>query len=265
MPQRAGFQFGLLCCLAVLSGCQSGSLPGAQGARVSVAAASDLKFAFDEVVLAFRQQHPRVEVETTYGSSGAFFAQLSQRAPFDLYLSADIEYPRKLSAAGMTAPDSEFRYALGQIVVWVRRESSLAVEERGLEALLDPTVRRIAIANPQHAPYGRAAKAALEKAGLYEKVASRLVLGENIAQTAQFVESGAADVGVIALSLAMAPAMKDQGRYYVVPRDAYPPLEQGGVILGWAADREAAAALRAFLIGPDGRAILARYGFVLPE
>src|SRR5207253_2239343 len=134
----------------------------------------------------------------------------------------------------------------------------------GIQALLDPAVRKIAIANPIHAPYGRAAEAAMKKLGVFEKVQDRLVYGENISQTAQFVESGAADIGMISHSLAVAPALRDKGRYWEVPMHAYPPLEQGGVILSWVEDRAAAEALRGFVLGEEGKLILSRYGFRPP-
>jgi molybdate transport system substrate-binding protein len=205
-----------------------------------------------------------VSLEIVYGSSGNFFAQLSNRAPFDMYFSADMEYPRKLIEAGHADKRTEFLYAIGQIVVWAGASSPLDVETRGIEALLDERARKIAIANPEHAPYGRAAEAALRSLGVYEQVKDRLVLGENIAQTAQFVESGAADVGIIALSLAMAPAMQGKGRYWLVPLDAYPKMEQGGIILNWAKEREAAEDVCAFVTSAAGRTTLARYGFILP-
>jgi molybdate transport system substrate-binding protein len=238
--------------------------PAAGKHEVRVAAAADLKFALEEVVRAFREQHPDIDPKVTYGASGSFFAQLSNRAPFDLYLSADVEYPRKLVEQGLADKESAFLYAVGHLVVWVPRASPVDVEQRGVQALRDPAVRKVAIANPRTAPYGRGAEAALKSLGVYEDVKGKLVLSENIAQAAQFVQSGSADAGVIALSLALAPPMRDQGRYWEVPLDAYPRLEQGGVILSWAQDRQAAADLRTFLLGGDGRAILKRYGFVLP-
>jgi len=235
-----------------------------QVSTVSVAAASDLKFALDELLIEFEKLHPQIDVRPTYGSSGNFYAQLTNQAPFDIFFSADIAYPRRLIEQGHATRESEFLYGIGQIVVWARTESPLDVKALGMQALVAPGVRKVAIANPQHAPYGRAAEAALKHLGLYEQVQNRLVLGENIAQTAQFVESGAAEVGVIALSLALAPALKDQGQHWVVPAEAYPKLEQGGVILHWARDREATESLRAFVIGEQGRTILGRYGFQLP-
>lgn len=233
--------------------------------QVSVAAAADLKFAFDELIGQFEQESPEIRVQVTYGSSGNFFAQLTNRAPFDIYFSADMTYPRQLVKNGMADKESEFLYAIGQIVVWLRNESPLDVEKLGIESLRDPTIRKIAIANPQHAPYGRAAEAALQHFDLTDAVQDKLVFGENVAQTAQFVESGAADVGIIALSLAKAPALRDKGRYWLVPLDAYPKMEQGSVILNWAKDRQATERFRSFVAGPKGREILARYGFILPE
>jgi molybdate transport system substrate-binding protein len=235
------------------------------GERVlSVAAASDLKFALDDLLAVFRRQHPDIQVRVTYGSSGNFFAQLNNRAPFDLFLSADMDYPRRLVAAGLAAEQDAFVYAVGHLVLWVPRSSSLEVEKLGLQTLRDASVRKIAIANPRHAPYGRAAEAALKTARLDDDVRDRLVLGENVAQTAQFVQTGAADVGIIALSLALAPALTEEGRYWEIPSDTFPRLEQGGVILSWAQDPEAAARLRAFIMNAEGKAVLRRYGFFLP-
>ncbi len=233
-------------------------------ARVRVAAAADLRYALDEVVGVFRSANPEVAVEVSYGSSGSFYAQIANGAPFDVYFSADAEYPRQLEVAGLAEPGTTRPYAVGQIVTWVPASSALDVEARGLRVLTDPSVRTVAIANPEHAPYGRAAAAAMRSAGIYEAVEPKLVLGENVSQAAQFVESGNADIGVIALSLALAPTLRDKGRFSIVPIDSYPRLEQGAVILGAATDPEAAAALLDFVLGPDGRAVLDRYGFLLP-
>ena len=168
-----------------------------QARRVNVAAASDLKFALDELVEAFGRTAPGIAVTVTYGSSGTFFSQISNGAPFDMFLSADVDYPKRLAEAGLAAKDSVFPYAVGRIVLWVPATSRLPVE-RGLQVLASPDLRKIAIANPRHAPYGRAAEAALRTFGVYDAVKDRLVLGENIAQTAQFVQSGNADAGIIA-------------------------------------------------------------------
>jgi molybdate transport system substrate-binding protein len=232
---------------------------------VSVAAAADLKFALDEVIARFQEVTPGIKVTPTYGSSGNFYFQLSNKAPFDVFFSADIEYPRRLAEAGLALKGSQFDYAIGRIVVWVPKDSAIDVTSLGIESLAQPSVRKIAIANPEHAPYGRAAQAAMMSLGIQERVKDRLVLGENIAQTAQFVESGAADIGIIALSLALAPAMKDKGRYWPVPLESYPRLKQGGVILSWAKDLDATQQFKAYVTGPAGRAILKRHGFVPPE
>ena len=229
-----------------------------------VAAASDLQFALQEVADRFQATHDGCSVETVFGSSGNLFAQLSNGAPFDMFLSADMSYPRRLVEAGRAARESEFLYAVGQIVVWVPNASMLDLDKLGMQALVDPAVKKISIANPKHAPYGRAAETAMQNLGVYELAKDRLVLGENISQAAQFVESGAADVGIIARSLALAPAMKDKGRHWSIPTDSYPPLEQGGIIMKDAQDPAAAAALRGFLTGDEGKTILRTYGFVIP-
>jgi molybdate transport system substrate-binding protein len=243
---------------------QSPSVHPAEDRTVSVAAAADLKYALDEIVTAFQKNHPAIKVNVTYGSSGNFYSQLLNRAPFDIFFSADIDYPKKLVAAGLAVKESQFKYAVGRIAVWAPKDSPIEVEKLGINSLVQSSVKKIAIANPEHAPYGRAAVAALKKLGVYERVKDRLVLGENIAQTAQFVETGAAEAGIIALSLAMSPAMKDKGKYWPVPLDAYPTLDQGGAILSWAKDAEATEQFKAFVTGPNGRAVLMRYGFTLP-
>jgi molybdate transport system substrate-binding protein len=255
--------FGAALLLLAVLGC-SQTNPGPGERVVTVAAAADLQFALDEVLAEFHRAHPGIRAEVSYGSSGNFFAQLSNHAPFDIFFSADIDYPRRLIEQGLADKDSAFRYAAGHLVVWTRRDSPLDVEKLGARALLDPGVRNIAIANPKHAPYGRAAEAALKKLEVYDRIKDRLVLGENVAQAAQFVESGSADAGVIALSLALSPGLRDKGRYWEVPLDAYPRLEQGGVILSWARDRLAADTLRSFVLGAEGKAILRRYGFFFP-
>jgi molybdate transport system substrate-binding protein len=245
---------------AVFWGCS----PGPEKPAVRVAAAADLKFALEDLLGEFRRAHPGVGVEVSYGSSGNFFAQLSNRAPFDLFLSADADYPRRLAEEGLAAKEDVFTYAVGHLVVWVPRAGP-DVEKEGVRVLLDPAVRKVAIANPRHAPYGRAAEAALRSLGLYDRVKERLVLGENIAQAAQFVQTGSADAGVLALSLALAPGLREHGRYRELPPEAYPRLDQAGVILSWARDRGAAEEVRAFLTGAGGQAVLRRYGFSPPE
>lgn len=234
----------------------------AQG-TVAVAAAADLQFALADVKAAFVQAHPGVQVATTFGSSGNFYAQIANGAPFDVFLSADESYPQKLVQAGLADATSAFRYSRGRLVLWVPKGSPVPLERLGMKALLDPSAKRIAIANPRHAPYGRAAEAALAKLGLLDAVQPRFIFGENIAQTAQFVQSGAADIGVLALSLAKAPALAPVGRFVEVPLETYPPLFQGGVVLARAKNNPLAKAFCDFLQGPEGRDILRRYGFIL--
>ena len=234
---------------------------GRRQAPLRIAAAADLRYALEDAVKAFHAAHGGPRIEPAYGSSGIFYAELLNRAPFDLYLSADLEYPRELAKKGLIVPRSAFTYAVGRIVVWTGKASGVEVTRLGIAALKLPAVHHIAIANPAHAPYGRAAEAALRSLGVYDAVKDRLVMGENISQAFQLVQSGAAEVGIVALSLAVAPGAAGQGRYWEVPREAYPPIAQGGVILKWARHPRAAEAFRAFLLSPAGRAILNRYGF----
>jgi len=235
---------------------------GATTQTVRVAAAADLKFAIDEVIARLATRQPSVRVETTYGSSGSMHAQLRQRAPYDVYLSADFDYPRDLVSRGIGSDRDLFTYAIGRIVVWVPRGSTLAIEREGLGALAGAA--RIAIANPRHAPYGKAAEAALRNAGIWNRVSRKMVLGENVAHAAQFVQSGAADAGIVAKSLAVAPAMRGAGRFWEIPESAHPRLTQGGLILPWAVSREAAVRFRDYLVSDEGRQLLASHGFGLP-
>jgi molybdate transport system substrate-binding protein len=237
--------------------CWTACAPAPQRHKIAIAAAADLNFALPEIARQFRAARPAVELEIAYGSSGNFLAQISNGAPFDVFLSADVEYPRKLASAGVAPGNPVFTYAVGRLVVWVPAGSPLDPAT----ALRDPALKHLAIANPQHAPYGRAAQAALRSLGLYASVQPKLVLGENIAQTLQFVESGAADAGIVAMSLALAPPVRARGRYWEIPPDAYPRMEQGGIILK---DSGAARDFRAFLLSAAGRRILRQYGFLVP-
>jgi len=246
--------------LAALAACGSHRPP----AGVSVAAAADLQFALPEIVADFRRLHPEVAVSVTYGSSGNFYSQLVNRAPFDLYFSADVSFPKKLVEQGLAPADSLFTYAVGRLVLWVPAASPLDVQKLGVAALRSPAVRHVSIANPQHAPYGQAAEAALRSLGVYDAVREKLVYGENVAQALQFVQSGAAEAGVLALSLALAPPVAATGRYWEVPLDASPRLEQGGVILKAARNPEAARQFRDFVLSAPGRATLKRFGLFIP-
>jgi molybdate transport system substrate-binding protein len=235
-------------------------LCGAQ--TVTVAAASDLQFAFQDVAARFEKNSGK-QVKLTYGSSGNFFAQIQNGAPFDLFFSADLDYARKLDAAGLAEPGTLYEYATGRIVLWAPRQSPVDVN-RGLQVLLDPAIKKVAIANPEHAPYGRAAVAALRSEKLYDQVAGKFVLGENISQAATFVVSGSADVGIIALSLALAPALKDKGKYAEIAANDYPPIEQAAVILKSSHQKETARAFLAFVKSPEVADLLKTYGFSVP-
>jgi molybdate transport system substrate-binding protein len=227
--------------------------------EISVAAAADLQFAMQDIAGKFQDQ-TRKTVKVTYGSSGNFFQQIQNGAPLDMFFSANLDYPKKLEAAGLTEPGSFYQYASGKIVNWVPNDSKLDVSS-GLKSLLDPTIHKIAIANPQHAPYGQAAVSALKKEGLYDKLSDKFVLGENISQTASFVVSGAADVGIVALSLATSPNMKGKGRYAEIPADEYPPIEQACVILKSSSQKDIAKAFLDFMKTPAVAELLRSYGF----
>ncbi|MGH7925795.1 MAG: molybdate ABC transporter substrate-binding protein [Candidatus Binatus sp.] len=235
----------------------------ARAAELKVAAASDLTFAFNDVAARFQAQTGN-SIRLAYGSSGNFFAQIQNGAPFDLFFSADRGYPEKLEAAGLVEPGSIYEYASGKLVIWVPSASKLDLG-RGLATLLDPGIRRIAIANPQHAPYGVAAAAAMRRAGIYDKIQGKLVFGENISQTAEFVQSGNADVGILALSLALAPAMKNDGRYVEIPASDYPPLTQAAVILKSSRNKAVARQFLKYLRTPETVAVMERYGFSIPQ
>jgi molybdate transport system substrate-binding protein len=235
----------------------------AQAQEIRIAAAADLKFAMGELSETFEKQ-TRTKVNVTYGSSGNFFSQMQNGAPFDLFFSADIEYPKKLQAAGLAEQGTLYEYAIGRIVIWVPAVAKTDVAKLGWNTLLDASIEKIAIANPEHAPYGSAAVAALQKAGIYEQVRAKLVYGENISQAAQFVQSGNAQAGIVAMSLAVSPAMRG-GKRWDIPPDMHPPLEQGAIVLNDARNKGSARAFLDFVKSPAGRAILANYGFELPE
>jgi molybdate transport system substrate-binding protein len=234
-----------------------------QGKGIRIAAAADLQFAMGELVETFEKQ-TGTRVNATYGSSGNFFSQIQNGAPFDLFFSADIEYPRRLEAARLTEPGTLYEYAVGRIVIWTPPNAKVDVTKQEWKTLQDASVEKIAIANPEHAPYGRAAVAALQRAGIYESVKNKLVYGESISQAAQFVQSGNAQAGIVALSLAASPAMRD-GRRWEIPADMHPALEQGAVVLKSTANKEAALAFMEFVKSAAARAILAKYGFEFPD
>jgi len=231
----------------------------ASAEEITVAAAADLQFALKDVSARFEKQTGN-KVNLIFGSSGNFFSQIQNGAPFDVFFSADLDYPRKLEAAGQAEPHTLYQYATGKIVVWVRNDSKLDLS-KGLAVLLDPSINKISIANPAHAPYGRAAMAALDHEKLSEKLKDKFVLGENVSQAAQFIDSGSAEVGIIAMSLAVAPAMKEKGRYVEIPAEFYPPLQQGCVVLASSKKKVTALAFVEFLKKPEIADLLKTFGF----
>lgn len=228
----------------------------------TVAAAADLQFAMQEMSTRFQQKTGN-HIKVIYGSSGNFAQQIQNGAPFDMFFSANLDYPKHLEASGLTEPDSFYQYARGRIVVWVPNDSQVDVHS-GMQSLLAPSVKKITIANPQHAPYGKAAVSAMEKAGVYDKVKDKLILGENISQAASFVVSGSADVGIVALSLALSPNMKDKGRYADIPNTDYPPIEQACVILRSSKNPAVARAFLEFVKTDAIKDLLRNYGFEVP-
>lgn len=235
----------------------------AAGQEITVAAAADMNAVLPEIATRYTRQTGRT-VKLSFGSSGNLTNQIRNGAPFDVFFSADEEYPKQLGADGLAVEDSLYRYAVGRLVLWVPSESTLDLPKLGMTALLDPAIKKCSIANPQHAPYGRAAEAALKHFGIYDRVAAKLVLGENVAQAAQFVESGNAQAGLIALSHALAPAMKDKGRYWTVPLDSYPRLNQAAVVLSQSKSQAAARKFLEFVRSPEAASLLQAYGFSLP-
>ncbi|TCI11393.1 molybdate ABC transporter substrate-binding protein [Dyella soli] len=234
--------------------------PGAAAADppMTIAAAADLHGAMDKLVEAYRHDHPERRVDVVYGASGQLLTQIEQGAPFDLFFSADSSYPQQLVAHGH-AGGPPVPYANGHLVLW---SSSLDMTRVQVADLAQPRFGRIAIANPQHAPYGKRAEQALRAAGVWDALQARLVYGENIGQTAQFAQSGNAQVGIIAESLALAAAGK--GTYVAVPASMYEPLRQSFVLTRRGAANPVARDFAQFVQGPAARALLAHYGFSLP-
>lgn len=245
-----------------LAGCFSVVQAAQADERITVAAAADLQYVLPELNRAFTSEHPGVNIKVSTGSSGNFFAQIGQGAPFDVFLSADVKYPKTLGDKGQALSESLMPYAIGQLALWTMNPRLDPAQ--GLAMLRNPAVKRIAIANPAHAPYGRAAHEALTKAGLLPAIQSKLVMGESISQTAQYVQSGNADAGIVALSLLRSPKLQGQGRYWVIPAGSYTPLEQAAIITRYGAKNPVAHDYIAFLKSPAARRIFIRNGFSLP-
>lgn len=230
---------------------------------LTVSAASDLQSAMEDITARFQKETGKT-VKVIYGSSGNFLQQIQNGAPFDMFFSADQDYPKKLEADGLTEADSFYKYATGKIVVWVPNDSKLDISS-GLPSLTNSAVKKVAIANPAHAPYGKAAVAAMKSEDVYEKLAGRLVMGENISQTASFAQTGSVDAGIIALSLALSPNLKDKGRYAEIPTKDYPPIEQACVILKSSQHKDTAKAFLSFIKSSGVAELFRAYGFSVPQ
>lgn len=230
-----------------------------QGQTVKVAAAADMKYIMTELIANYKAQHPKAVIEVNYGSSGMFFQQISNGASFDLYFSADISYPQKLKELGLVNGNVT-TYAFGKLVLF----SSAIDISKGIEVLKDPQVRKIAIANPQHAPYGRRAEECLKYYKLLETVKNKLVLGDNVTQTAQFALSGNADVAIIAQAIAMAPELKNKGKYIVIDTRSYQPLEQACVLLKTGKTNPDASKFMKYILSAECNPIFEKYGFIVP-
>jgi molybdate transport system substrate-binding protein len=231
--------------------------------KILVAAASDLNFAMNAICRDFEKLHPGIKAEVSYGSSGNFFAQIKQGAPYDIFFSADASYPALLENEGFAVKGQRQLYAIGKIVLWIPKKSALN-PQKGLNLVLEPELKKLAIANPKHAPYGRAAEESLRYYGLLDKVQDKLVFGENISQTAQFVQTGSADAGIIAMSLAVSPSMADSGNYWIIPAESYSRLEQGYAVLQRGKSKSSVKTFLEFVQGKNGERILSDYGFILP-
>lgn len=232
----------------------------AHAEKITIAAAADLKFAMDELVTEFKRTNPGEDISVVYGSSGNFNAQIQQGAPYDLFFSADINFPRELvktGAAGSTVKP----YALGRIVLW---SATMDASKMTLASLTDTKITRIAIGNPKHAPYGKRAEEALRASGLWDKVEPKLIYGENIAQTAQYAQTGNVQVAIIALSLALNAELSSKGGYALIPDNLHEPLEQGYVITKRAAGNTLAKKFADYMESKPARTLMTRYGFVLP-
>ena len=226
--------------------------------EILVAAASDLKFAMDSIISVFEQSN-RGKVKVTYGSSGKLTEQISNGGPFHVFFSADISYPEQLKAKGF-ASSEVYSYAKGHLVIWSKNIDT----KKGMNVLKDPSIKKIAIANPAHAPYG---KRAMESIAYYKltDVKSKIVMGSNISQTAQFVSTGAADIGIIALSLALSPNMqKEKGNYYIIPEQSHQPIIQGAVITAKGKGNKLASDFFEFVKNEKTILILNHFGFTKP-
>lgn len=229
-----------------------------------IASASNLRFAMDEVISTFKKE-TQIIVKVAYGASGNLMTQIMAGAPYDIFFSADTILPRKLITEKIAIPESFFIYGAGQIVLWVPLDSEIDIKREGLDALLHPSVNKIAIANPRHAPYGMAAISMLKDIKFYDRLHHKLVIGENIGQAAEFVRKGAAEIGILSYSLAVAPPLKKSGHYGLIAPERHTSLEQAAVILQRSPRIAQANSFLDFLQKGKGREIMNYYGYLKKE
>jgi molybdate transport system substrate-binding protein len=250
--------------IAMLAGASIASAQSAaSSSTISVAAAANFSVALDALTAGFKKFSPGTTVVTTTGASGSLVAQIKNGAPYDVFLSADVDYPQALIKAGEADAASFTTFATGRLVLWTTRPD-LALPSV-VAAVRDPAVKKIAIANLDTAPYGRAARQALEALGAWVDAQPKLAVGENITQTAQFVETGNADIGFVSLSIVLAPTLKERGRWLEVPADLHAPLAHGAVLTRRGANQPAAKAFLEFLHTPAARTILESFGYSVPK
>lgn len=231
----------------------------ASAQELKVAAAADLDVALKKVAATFQKQ-TGIQLKVTYGSSGHFFAEIRNGAPFDIFLSADRDYPDTLESVGKTDQGPTV-YALGKLVLWISNRVTADSSVNDLKILTSSSVGKIAIANPEHAPYGRAAVAAMEHYGVRDQVKSKLVLGENVAQAAQFAQTGNADAALIPWSLALSDTMKKSGHFFLIKQESYRPLYQAAVVLHSSQYKQQAHRFIEFLRSPAAQKIFTESGF----
>jgi len=245
--------------LAACALCAATAMGQTAESHITVAAAADLHQALDEVIAAYQHDHPGSRIDVVYGSSGNLLTQIEQGAPFEIFFSADSNYPQQLVDHGK-AGGTPVPYAFGHLVMW---SASIDMKNVQVADLEQPKFGRIAIANPQHAPYGKRAEQALRAAGVWAPLQSRLVFGDNIGQTAQFAQSGNAQVGLVAESLVVnSPVM---GSYAPVPPSLYEPLKQSFMLTKKGAENPLAQDFAHYVQAGQGKAVLSRYGFKLPD
>jgi molybdate transport system substrate-binding protein len=260
LQKRAAFTALTVIFLALILGCTPGDAysPAAGPPTLIVSAASDLRFAFEELGRDFEDE-TGARVTFNFGSTGQLARQIEQGAPVDVFAAANVSFIDDLERQGLIIPDTKALYARGFIVLWTREDSPQQFQD--IEDVLQPGVRRVAIANPDHAPYGTAAREALQSAGIWKEVQPRLVLGENVSQTLQYAQTGNVDVAIVALSLAV---VVEGGQYVAIPQDLHQPIDQALAVVQGAMHESQARAFASYVNSPPGRRVMERYGFVLP-